>query len=138
MIEIVTIIVLLILIPTVLFFSERKTRVELRECFIKYIKEQQAKENEKQNEQIVPKLVHASQLKPEYIVTVARWVCANCDNTYTLNYNRIWYNQINNGLDITGSYKTYECSRCGNNLMRICFIQIPYGDTPKPWQNKTP
>jgi hypothetical protein len=64
-------------------------------------------------------------LEKQEKILVARWVCCNCDQSFTLNFYRNMYNLSKNRLDISGGFRSYDCSKCGNNLMQIQFVEIP-------------
>jgi len=64
---------------------------------------------------------------------VARWVCCSCGSWFVLNYYRNMYHMSKDRLDITGSFKSYDCSQCGSNLMQLKLINIPDADRTKIW-----
>ncbi len=104
--------------------------LEQRDNYVKLIREI---ESEKK-----PEIkFYEDEIDPNTDVMVARWSCVGCKHPFTLNYYRSQYNLSHDKLDITGQYRSYECFKCGSNLMTMSFANIPYHTLPNPWKDKT-
>ncbi len=127
--------IVLIIGLSVICYNERKSKLLYQEGFNEACKtiqnvyiEQQAKRSK-----IIP--ITNTAIKPVSAnITVARWMCVQCHMTYTLNYYKLMYNLSKDSLDIEGSHRTYQCNKCGNNLMQLYFTDIPYKDRMNPWK----
>ncbi len=76
------------------------------------------------------------EVDPNTVVTVGRWICCQCGYLLTLNYYRNMYNLSPDKLDIAGSYRSYDCGKCGGNLMQFQLFEVPYHTLINPWNLK--
>ncbi len=125
--------IILLIILTVLFLIALSMWVILRRAYsklytwtVKYVSE-----NTKLQAQSIPVVKVKSEfdedkVDPNTIVMVGRWTCCQCGYLMTLNYHRNMYNLSPDELDITGSYRSYDCGKCGCNLMQFKLTEVPY------------
>jgi hypothetical protein len=107
------------------FLRERKNRIIFEKAFIEVHGELLKHALAKQ--QALGKMNEC----PKEMVTVGRWMCMQCRHAYVLDYYKHVYVESADKLDIIGSHKSFECFKCGSNLMRLCFMEVDKGSLIK-------
>ncbi len=126
---------ILFILAVGLFLIQRNEYSKLHAAFLRYVIANRSTESTK-----LPVLhgntpFNEDEVNPNTPVMIGRWVCCQCSGLYTLNYHRNMYILSQDKLDIQGSYRSYDCSKCGSNLMQFQLVEVLYSTLDHPWKS---